>query len=128
MRFAPELGIDLAAMTRTASGLYFQDVYVPTEPGPIAHSGAYVNVYYTAWTSSGMKVDTNAGAVRPLQFYVPSNTVIPGLVEGVSNMKLGARRRLVVPPELAFGAAGASNVPSYSVLVIDVELSSVRTE
>ena len=128
VRYAPELGVDLAAMHLNASGLYWQDLHVPTEPSPMAREGAFVNVYFTAWTSTGAKVDTNAGAVRPLQFYVPSTSVIPGLVEGVAGMRVGGKRRLVVPPELAFGATPTSNIPAYSVLVIEVELMSVRTE
>ncbi|MCZ6858121.1 MAG: FKBP-type peptidyl-prolyl cis-trans isomerase [Gemmatimonadetes bacterium] len=117
--FAPELNVDLSAMTRTASGLYLQDLQVGA--GDEAVAGTTVSVRYEGWFPNGTTFDSNEAYGFPLG----AGLVIPGWDEGVVGMRVGGIRKLVIPPHLAYGAAGRGSIPSNATLVFDIELLSV---
>ena len=120
--YAPALGVNVAQMTRTASGLYYQDIVTGT--GAVADSGRVVRVYYTGWLTSGEQFDTNRNKT-PFEFVLGIGSVIKGWDEGLEGMRVSGRRRLVIPPELGYGGRTSGLIPAGSVLVFDVELVSV---
>ncbi|RMF82079.1 MAG: FKBP-type peptidyl-prolyl cis-trans isomerase, partial [Planctomycetota bacterium] len=84
-----------------------------------------VSVHYTGWLVNGKKFDSSRDRGKPISF--PLNRVIPGWSEGVSMMKVGGRRLLVIPPELGYGPGGRPPViPPNSTLIFDVELLEVQ--
>jgi FKBP-type peptidyl-prolyl cis-trans isomerase FkpA len=123
-KFAPALGVDLAAMTKTASGLAYRDVKVGT--GPVATAGHGVSVQYTGWLPDGTKFDSSRDRNAPFEFSLGAGQVIPGWDEGVAGMHVGGRRLLVIPPTLGYGAAGTGPIPPNATLVFDVELLGVH--
>jgi FKBP-type peptidyl-prolyl cis-trans isomerase FkpA len=100
--------------------------------GPMANSGHTATVNYTGWLYSedapenkGAKFDSSIGR-GPFSFKIGAGRVIRGWDQGVQGMKVGGVRRLVLPPEFAYGAAGAGGViPPNATLVFDVELLGV---
>ncbi|MFC1661049.1 FKBP-type peptidyl-prolyl cis-trans isomerase, partial [Gemmatimonadota bacterium] len=121
IEFAAELGVDLSQMTKTSSGLYYQDLVVGT--GEEAEAGDEVTVHYTGWLPNGTQFDSSEGG-DPATFSL--NEVIQGWGEGVPGMKVGGKRKLVVPPHLGYGASGhPAGIPGNAVLVFDVELLDV---
>ena len=125
LTFAPELKVDLSAMTKQPSGLYIQDLTTGT--GAEAASGKQVSVHYTGTLADGRKFDSSRDRGQPIDFKLGVGQVIQGWDEGVAGMKVGGRRKLVIPPELGYGARGAGGViPPNATLVFDVELMGVR--
>jgi len=123
--FAPELGVNLAAMTRLESGLYIHDLKKGT--GPVAKSGDTIRTHYTGWLTNGEKFDSSLDRTESLEFPLGTGFVIHGWDQGIPGMRVGGRRRIVVPPALGYGAAGQpGTIPSRATLVFDVELLSVR--
>ena len=123
--YAPELNVDLSGMTRTESGLYYQDLSPGT--GAVAQAGNTVTVHYTGWLPNGSKFDSSRDAGTPFSFPLGQGEVITGWDEGVAGMRVGGRRKLVIPPELGYGARGQGGViPPNATLVFDVELLEVR--
>jgi peptidylprolyl isomerase len=120
IEFAAELGIDLSQMTKTSSGLYWQDLVVGE--GEEAQPGDEVTVHYTGWFPNGQQFDSSVGG-DPVSF--PLNGVIQGWGEGVPGMKVGGKRKLVIPPHLGYGAQGRPGIPGNAVLVFDIELLGI---
>jgi len=122
---APETApdVDLSAMTQTTSGLYFLDLEVGT--GEEAVPNRNVTVHYSGWFLEGEKFDSSVDRNETFQFPLGAGRVIAGWDEGVTGMLIGGKRRLVIPPELAYGAAGRPGIPANSTLVFDVELFCV---
>jgi FKBP-type peptidyl-prolyl cis-trans isomerase FkpA len=120
--FAASLGIDLSAAgwTKSADGLYYRTLSVPTAPSSVVSNGTRVSVNYTLWLPNGTQLQAASFA-----FNVGRGEVIPGFDRGVVGMRVGERRRLLIPPALAYGAAGNGAVPGNSVIVFDVEVLSV---
>jgi FKBP-type peptidyl-prolyl cis-trans isomerase len=123
--FSAALGVDTAAMKKTPSGLRYQDV---TEgQGKEATAGKPVSVHYTGWLPNGEKFDSSRDRGQPFGFTLGAGQVIAGWDEGVAGMKVGGRRKLVIPPDLGYGTAGAPpDIPPGATLVFDVELLDVR--
>jgi FKBP-type peptidyl-prolyl cis-trans isomerase FkpA len=122
--FAEELHVNPDAMTVTPSGLKYQEL-VPgagAEAGP----GARVLVHYTGWLTDGTEFDSSVGRNQPFEFQLGRGEVIAGWDEGVAGMKVGGRRKLVIPPALGYGAVANGPIPANSTLVFDVELIAVR--
>lgn len=124
VEFAPALEVDIADMERRDSGLYVQDL-APGD-GAEATPGNRVSVHYTGWLPDGTQFDTSRDMGQPFQFTLGAGQVIPGWDEGVAGMREGGIRRLVIPPELAYGSQGAGGViPPNTPLVFEVELLEV---
>jgi FKBP-type peptidyl-prolyl cis-trans isomerase len=123
LSYASELNVDIASMERTPSGLYQRDLATGT--GPAIASGQRATVHYTGWLPDGQEFDSSRGG-EPFQFDVGQGNVIPGWDQGVAGMSVGGRRQLVIPPDLAYGAAGAGGViPPNATLVFEVELLQI---
>jgi FKBP-type peptidyl-prolyl cis-trans isomerase FkpA len=113
------------AYNTTASGLQFEDVIVGT--GEAAEPGLNVSVHYTGWLyengQAGRKFDSSKDRGDPFEFPLGAGRVIRGWDEGVAGMKVGGTRRLIIPPELGYGARGAGGViPPNATLLFEVEL------
>jgi len=120
-----ELGIDTAAMTKTPTGLQIQDVKVGQ--GAEAKPGSTAVVHYTGWLTDGKKFDSSRDRGTPFDFQLGAGQVIAGWDQGVAGMKVGGQRKLVIPADLGYGAAGAPPViPPGATLVFDVELLDVK--
>jgi FKBP-type peptidyl-prolyl cis-trans isomerase len=105
----------------TDSGLQFEDLVVGQ--GPNAQYGQTVTVHYTGWLTNGTKFDSSLDKGQPFQFVLGAGEVIKGWDEGVSTMRIGGRRRLIIPPQLGYGDRGAGGViPPGATLVFEVEL------
>lgn len=124
--FAPDLDVDLDAMERRESGLYVQ--VLERGEGPRAEPGDSMWVHYTVWFSDGRKLDSSLdrAPAEPLAMVLGETPLIAGWTEGVSGMREGERRRLVVPYDLAYGAEGRPGVPPYSTLVFELELARLE--
>jgi len=122
--FAKELHVDTTAMTVTPSGLHYTDLAVGN--GPAAGRGSTVAVQYTGWLANGRQFDSSRGG-NPLEFRIGNHEVIEGWDEGLTGMKVGGKRKLVIPPALAYGAEGSPPViPANATLVFEVELVGLR--
>lgn len=110
--------------TVTASGLQIYDVKVGT--GVEAQENSIVYVNYTDWVKGGNQVDkTHAGPVR---MRLTKGQIIDGLAEGLTGMKVGGRRILIIPPDLAYGSTGSGNViPPGATLIFDIEMTTQPT-
>jgi FKBP-type peptidyl-prolyl cis-trans isomerase len=115
-----------AALQPGASGLQFGDLSVGC--GAVAGASANVNVQFTVWLQDGTQVITTRGQGQPANaLQLGSSQTLQFWRLGVPGMRVGGTRQLVVPPVLAFGAAGnpSANVPANATLVVDVELESI---
>lgn len=110
-----------SGMTMTPSGLAYKDLRPGNGPQPV--KGKQVKVHYTGWLENGVKFDSSVDRGEPFEFVIGAGQVIPGWDEGVATMKVGGKRRLVIPPQLGYGSAGAGGViPPNATLIFDVEL------
>jgi FKBP-type peptidyl-prolyl cis-trans isomerase len=109
----------------TPSGLQYEDL---TEgSGPAAKAGDSIEVHYTGWLKDGTKFDSSLDRGRPFAFQLGAGRVIKGWDEGVAGMKVGGKRKLVIPSGLAYGTRGAADViPANAELTFEVELLRVR--
>jgi len=122
IQFNPALLVDLDAMTKTESGLYWQDLLVGT--GEEAVVGRFISVQYNGWLPDGTLFDSSAGS-GPFSFELGAGVVIRGWEEGLPGMLEAGVRRLIIPARLAYGATGSGVIPPNAVLVFDVGLSDV---
>lgn len=122
-QYSSELAIDLATMTKTASGLHFRDVLEGA--GDAAKSGDRVRAHYTGWLPDGTMFDSSMDGDPPIEFGLGTGEFIKGWDEGVVGMKVGGRRRLVIPPGLAYGVDGRGPIPALATLVFDIELVEI---
>ncbi len=120
--FAASLGVNLSNMTKTASGLYYQDT--PAGTGNTAVSGNRLTVHYTGNLINGSTFDSSVGKA-PFAFTLGGGNVIKGWDEGLAGMKVGGTRKLVIPPALAYGAIANGAIPASSILVFMVQLISI---
>lgn len=118
--FAPFLGINLAVMNLSPSGLYWIDTVVGN--GTEAIEGLTATVQFSGWLKNGTLFDTGTEVFD----LGPEADVVPGFLEGVLGMKIGGVRKLVLPPELAYGAAGTNLIPPNATLVFEVALLLVE--
>jgi peptidylprolyl isomerase len=117
--------VDPADYVTTDSGLKYFDIVAGDGPGP--QTGQNVSVHYTGWLSDGTKFDSSLDRGQPFVFDLGAGQVIPGWDEGLATMKVGGKRQLVIPPELAYGAQGAGGViPPNATLIFEVELLDAR--
>jgi FKBP-type peptidyl-prolyl cis-trans isomerase len=111
--------------TKTADGLEYWDIQVGT--GAVAQAGQAAKVHYTGWLTSGKKFDSSVGKAPFEVAPLGSAPVIKGWNEGIVGMKVGGKRQLRIPPDLAYGADGYPGaIPPNSTLIFDVQLLSVK--
>ena len=109
----------------TASGLKYSDLKPGT--GDLAKKGDTVEVHYIGWLADGKKFDSSVDRKQPFAFKLGAGLVIKGFDEGITGMKIGGKRRLVIPPEIGYGARGAGNaVPPNAIMIFEVELLRVN--
>ena len=109
----------------TNSGLKYEDIKVGT--GATAEKGDTVEVHYTGWLKDGKKFDSSKDRGQPFVFPLGAGRVIKGWDEGVQGMKVGGTRKLIIPPDLGYGARGAGGViPPNAELTFEVELLKVQ--
>lgn len=122
--FAPELDVNLGEMMRHSSGLYYLDLRVGD--GGLARHGSVVEVRYVGFLPDGRLFDAVRQEDRPLLFELGKGAVIRGWDEGISGMRVGGVRRLVVPARMGYGRRAPDPMLANTVLVFDIELVSVR--
>jgi len=114
----------------TDTGLKYADIV--TGEGKVAEEGDYVKVHYSGWLENGKRFDTSLlrqGGPRPFEFQLGAGRVIAGWEEGVTGMKVGGIRQLVIPPALGYGERGAGGViPPNASLIFDVQLLDVSDQ
>lgn len=94
--------------------------------GAEATTGQRVSVHYTGTLTDGSKFDSSHDRNQPFDFQLGAGQVIKGWDQGVPGMKVGGKRRLTIPPEMAYGDRGFADViPPNSTLIFEVELVAV---
>jgi FKBP-type peptidyl-prolyl cis-trans isomerase FkpA len=114
---------------KTPGGVEYRELAVGT--GKTAYPGSKVFVNYTGWLqnsdgSRGTQFDSNRNTGLPLTFMLGDGKVIRGWEMGMQGMKVGGKRRLIIPSALGYGAKGTTSIPPYSNLIFDVELVNVE--
>ena len=109
----------------TDSGLKYIDLKVGS--GAAAKKGDTVEVHYTGWLKDGKKFDSSVDRGEPFSFPLGAGRVIKGWDEGVAGMKVGGKRKLIIPSKLAYGEKGAGRViPANAELTFEVELLKIK--
>ncbi|MDB4916507.1 MAG: FKBP-type peptidyl-prolyl cis-trans isomerase [Gemmatimonadetes bacterium] len=115
--FSSGLGVNLAASTKTADGLYYRDVTVGT--GSVITANHTIDVYYTGNLPDGTLFDSRTSGV-PFSFILGQGYVIKGWDEGIVGMRVGGVRQLIVPAALGYGTFGSGPIPPNANLVFTV--------
>lgn len=109
----------------TSSGLQY--IIEKEGSGVKPKSGQIVSVHYAGYLTNGQKFDSSFDRDQPIEFPIGSGKVIPGWDEGIMLLNVGTRAKLIIPPELGYGRAGAGGViPPNATLIFDVELLEVK--
>ena len=119
--YAASLQVNIASMTKVDTNLYYQDLTVGT--GAVASVNKQVTVTYAGYLTDGTSFDSGTLTDIPLN----TSNLIEGWVQGISGMKVGGKRKLVVGSNYAYGSRGnAPKIPGNATLVFDVELKGVK--
>jgi FKBP-type peptidyl-prolyl cis-trans isomerase len=115
-----------AAPQPNGGGLMIEEV--KAGEGAVATKGKTVSVHYTGKLTNGTKFDSSLDRGQPIEFVLGAGMVIKGWDQGIDGMKVGGKRKLTIPPELAYGARGTPGgpIPPNATLVFDVELVGVK--
>jgi FKBP-type peptidyl-prolyl cis-trans isomerases 1 len=108
----------------TPSGLKYVDEVIGTGEKP--RLGKTVVVHYTGTLTDGTKFDSSVDRGQPYEFRIGTGTVIRGWDEGILSMQVGGKRKLIVPPDLGYGAQVKNKIPPNSTLIFEVELLGVK--
>lgn len=103
--------------------LVVEDIVVGS--GATAVAGDVITVHYLGTFTSGQKFESSYDSGRPYTFRLGAGSVIPGWDQGIVGMKVGGKRRLTIPPNLAYGATGNGPIPPKTTIVFEVELLSI---
>jgi FKBP-type peptidyl-prolyl cis-trans isomerase len=125
----PPAGAQEGKTVELANGLKYTDTKLGT--GEEAKPGFIVSVHYTGWLwkngVKGAQFDSSRTSGKPITFKLGAHEVIAGWEQGISGMKIGGQRTLIIPPDLAYGAKSPSPlIPPNSTLYFEVELVSTR--
>jgi FKBP-type peptidyl-prolyl cis-trans isomerase FkpA len=112
--------------TASSGGLLIEELKVGS--GDVATKGKTVSVHYTGTLTNGTKFDSSRDRGQPLEFPLGTGMVIKGWDQGIEGMRIGGRRKLTIPPALAYGERGTPGgpIPPNATLVFDVELVGVK--
>ena len=110
--------------TKTASGLEYATL--KEGEGVPAKSGQTVTMHYVGTLADGSKFDSSRDRGKPFVTQIGTGSVIPGWDEGVPGMKIGEQRKLIIPPNLAYGNQDKGDIPPNSTLTFVVELLGVK--
>jgi len=124
-RPATEAAKSESEKVKTGSGLEYE--IISKGDGAAPEAGQTVKVHYTGWLTDGKKFDSSVDRGQPFKFVLGQGRVIKGWDEGVALMKVGGKRKLIIPPELGYGSRGAGRViPPGATLVFEVELLGIE--
>ena len=116
---------DAGKEVTTASGLKYVDVVEGTGASP--RTGQPVSVHYTGTLENGTKFDSSIDRGTPYVFRIGTGAVIQGWDEGLMTMKVGGKRKLIIPASLGYGPSGKPpNIPPNATLLFDVELVDAK--
>jgi peptidylprolyl isomerase len=111
-------------IVKTASGLGYIELVEGAGPQPT--TGQSVRVHYTGWLENGTKFDSSHDRREPLVFPIGRGQVIKGWDEGVGGMRVGGKRKLIIPASLGYGDRGAgAAIPPGATLIFEVELLGI---
>ncbi len=120
-----QTAIGIQESTPIVTSLQIQDEVVGS--GQEAITGDTVSVHYTGWLLDGKKFDSSLDRGEPFEFVLGQGNVIQGWDQGVVGMKVGGKRKLTIPADLAYGAQGIGSViPPDSALIFEVELLAIK--
>ena len=109
----------------TDSGLKYTDIVAGD--GDIPQKGQTVVVHYTGLLEDGKKFDSSYDRNSPIEFIIGAKQMISGFDEGIQTMKKGGKRKLIIPPHLAYGSGGIPNViPPNATIIFEVELVDIK--
>ncbi|MFH1051809.1 MAG: FKBP-type peptidyl-prolyl cis-trans isomerase [bacterium] len=108
----------------TPSGLKYVDLVEGTGATPL--NGQTVIVHYVGTLENGDEFDSSRKRNQPFSFMLGAGKVIKGWDEGLLGMKIGGKRKLIIPPELGYGSRNVSSIPANSTLIFEVELLEIR--
>ncbi len=117
--FAAQLDVQPKSLTTTTTGLRYRDLAPGT--GAVAQPGQLLKVRYTGWLTDGTTFDSGV-----FSFPLGQHRVIDGWDQGLEGMRVGGKRKLVIPPQLGYGAQDMGRIPPNSTLVFDVELLGIE--
>jgi peptidylprolyl isomerase len=118
-------GSSQAKEVTTASGLKYTEIVEGT--GPLPQKGQMVSVLYTGSLKDGTVFDSSEKhGGKPYEFPLGMSRVIAGWDEAIATMKVGGKRKLIIPPALGYGQTGTNNIPPNATLLFDVELVSAK--
>jgi FKBP-type peptidyl-prolyl cis-trans isomerase len=121
----PTTGTPGGTVHKLPGGLVYEDLVVGD--GKMADPGLTVMVHYTGWLTDGTRFQSSLDSGRPFTFVLGQHEVIEGWDLGVKGMRLGGKRKLTVPPDMAYGAQGMGGViPPNATLVFEVQLLDVK--
>jgi len=109
---------------KSETGLKYVDEVIGTGESP--SPGRTVIVHYTGRLENGKKFDSSLDRGKPYEFPIGRGRVIRGWDEGIMTMKVGGKRKLIIPPELGYGSRDMGEIPPNSTLIFEVELLGVR--
>jgi len=113
-----------AAVPAAAAELMVEDLTVGD--GPEAKSGDQVAVHYVGWLENGQKFDSSLDRGQKFVFQLGAAQVIRGWDEGIQGMRVGGKRKLVIPPEYGYGSLDLGVIPPNSTLIFEVELLGIE--
>jgi peptidylprolyl isomerase len=117
-------GATMGNVITTADGLQIQDLTVGT--GQEVKSGDTVTVNYLGTLENGTKFDSSYDRNQPFTTQIGVGQVIKGWDEGIVGMKVGGKRKLIIPPSLGYGSQNMGSIPPNSTLIFEVELLNVK--